>query len=72
VGLFIGAVLIANFTRESNLYCKQNSEKWKPSVKMLRRSDITEVEMEKFQDWLFSDNTKQTEQPGRLFRIDFV
>jgi hypothetical protein len=48
VGLCMGADLIETFTSKSNLYHKQNSEKCKSSVKLLKWLDIMEVEMKKF------------------------
>jgi hypothetical protein len=48
VSAVIGDDHLQLFTEQSNLYHKQNVEKWKSSLKSLKWTDITSAEMEKF------------------------
>jgi hypothetical protein len=48
VDLYICTNLIATFKRKYNRYHKENLKKWKSSVKMLKSSVITELEIMKF------------------------
>jgi hypothetical protein len=48
VSAVIGDDLLQLFTEQSNLYHKQNVEKWKISLKSLKWTDITSTEMKKF------------------------
>jgi hypothetical protein len=47
VSAVIGDDLLQPFTKQSDLYHKQNEEKWKSSFKSLKWTDITSAEMKK-------------------------
>jgi hypothetical protein len=48
VSTVIGDDLLQLFAEQSNLYHKQNVEKWKSSFKSLKWTDITSTEVKKF------------------------
>ena len=48
VNTVIGDDLIQLLTKQSNLYCRQNEQKWKMLPKTLKWSNVTPEEMRKF------------------------